>query len=92
MTDSVIPYIKNQIYQNGINLGSIIVTILWVCMAMAIVSSLVAFAIAFLRRKHEIVDGQKQEIFTDRWAWIPLVNTVIWVAAFMAIIFKFMNM
>jgi len=92
MTDPVIPYIKNQICLNHINLGSVIITILWICITMAIVSSLVAFSIAFLRRKHEMVDGQKQEIFTDRWAWIPLVSTVIWVFAFMTIIFKFMNM
>jgi len=92
MIDSTIPYIKNQMYMNHINLGQTIFNILWIFVAMAIVSAIVAFIIAFLYRQHETIDGQVQEILTDRWGWIPLVSMFVWVCAAMAVIFKFMNM
>lgn len=91
-TDSIIPYVKNQIANNDIDLGQVVINALLVFVIMAVASGLVAFAVTFLKRKEELIDGQKKVTFSDKWAFIPLVSLLMWLTAAMWILLEFLSL
>jgi len=92
MDSTILPYIKNQIQQNDIDLGGMIVHVMWILLVVAVVMAVCAVVIGFLRRHHEIIDGTRREIFSDRWAWIPLLCMGTFLFGAMWVIRAFMRM
>ena len=89
---NMVPYIKNQLANGRFDLGNTLVWVMWTMIIVAIVMAVVACVIGFIKKHHEVVDGQKKETFSDRWSWIPLVCMGAFLGAGMVITIMFFKL